>query len=129
MQTAGALDPFQLFVNRGNAVLDDASVSFDLGFAWSAQEPETTALAFKMGPGAHQPALLISKMGEFDLQPAFLRPGAASKYFEDQAGSIEHLGAPGPFQIALLDRAQLMIHNNQASILGPDQTAQFLHFT
>ena len=72
-----------------------AAVGLDLRFAGAAEKAEAAALAFEMGPGPHQPALLIVEMGELDLQAPFPRPRARAEDLEDQAGAVEHLGVPG----------------------------------
>ena len=104
-----------------DAIADQAAVGLDLGFAGAAHEAEAAALPFEMGPGAHQAAALVVEVGEFDLKRALFRLGAAPEDFEDQAGAVEHLCAPGLFQIALLNWRQRAIHHHQIGAFGGDQ--------
>ncbi len=119
VQAAGALDLFQFLADLGDALADQAAVGFDLGFARPAQKAEAAALALQMGPAAHQPAALIGQMGELNLKPPFARLGALAEDFQDQRRAVEHLGLPGPLQIALLDRRQLRIDDDHLGLARP----------
>ncbi len=117
VKLAGADDLLKLALELDDTLLQHAAVGFDLGFAGAAHEARTTALTFKVGPGADQTALLVIEMREIDLQRAFLGGGAAAKDFEDEAGTVDDLGAPFLFEIALLNRRQRMVDDDEAGIL------------
>ena len=55
-------------------------------------------------------------MGQFDLQRALSRRGAAAEDFQNEPGAVEHLGVPGLLQIALLDRRERAIHHHQLGL-------------
>ncbi|MHC2741832.1 hypothetical protein ACVMFA_007622 [Bradyrhizobium liaoningense] len=50
MQTPRRLHLFQLALELGDALLNQAAVRLDLRLARTAHEAETAALAFEMGP-------------------------------------------------------------------------------
>src|SRR5262249_39574909 len=96
------------------------TVYFELTFAWAAEEAETATLALQVGPALHEAATLISQMGQFDLEPAFLRRRAPTKDFEDQPGAVEHLGVPRLLQVTLL-------HGRQRAVADDDAGLKRLH--
>src|SRR6516164_2568071 len=126
MEFARALDLLELRLDASDAFLDHASIGFDLGFARPAEKAEAATLAFKMGPGAHQPALLVGQMRQLDLQGAFAGAGTPAEDFQDQSGAIEHLRAPGLFEITLLHRRERAIHHHYARVIGFDQAGNLL---
>ena len=126
MQFAGALDLVEFAFDALDAVFDDATVGFELRFARPAEKAEAAALAFEMRPGAHQPALLIIEMRVLDLQRAFLRARAPAEDFQDQAGAVDDLGAPGFFQIALLHRRNRTIHDHHRGGQAFDQPGELV---
>ena len=126
MQPPRRLDLLDFVLKARDALADQAAIGFDLGFAGTAHEPETAALALQMGPRPHQAAALIIQMRQFDLQRAFLGLGAAAEDFEDQPGAVEDLGVPGLLEIALLDRRQRAIHHHQFDLVPGDEPDDLL---
>ena len=102
----------------GDALADQPAVGLDLGFARAAEEAEAAALAFEMGPALHQPRALIGEMGQLDLQAPFARPGPLAEDFQDERRAVEHLGAPGLLQIALLHRREAGIDDDDFGFKG-----------
>ena len=124
VQAAGAAHFLQFLAQPGNAVADQAPVSLDLRFAGTAQEAEAAALAFKVGPAAHQAAGLILQMRQFHLQRAFRRAGALAKNFQDEPGAIDHLGLQQFFKIALLNRGDGAIDDDHLGLHRRHQAGQ-----
>ena len=77
---------------------------------------EAASLALQMGPGTHQAAALVGQMGQFDLQRTLFGPRATPEDFENEPSAVEHLGAPGLFQVALLYRRQCAIDHHDAGV-------------
>ena len=113
MQRARAAHLLELGANALDPVADDAPVGLDLGLAGTAQEAEAAALTLKVGPGAHEPALLIDEMGKLDLQASFPRARARAEDLENQSGAVEYLGTPRGLQIALLHRGERVIDDHE----------------
>jgi len=91
VQFARADDNLELLADRVDAILKDAPVHLDLHFAGTTQKAVTAALALEVGPGAHQPALLVRLM-RVPPAGAFAGSRPAPEVFEDEDGSGEHLG-------------------------------------
>ena len=94
MQAARLDDHGQFLADRRDALIDQTAVGFDLRFARAAEETVAAALAFKMGPGAHQPAFLVGEMRKLHLQTAFSRQRTLAENFENETRAIEDLAAP-----------------------------------
>ena len=126
---AGLLDLFQAVFKQHDALGDLATVAFDLGFARTAHKAHATAAALplKVGPGAHEPALLIVEMGKLDLQHAFTGGSTLAENFEDQRRAVQHLGAGLALEIALLDGRQRGIDEEQINLVLFDTLGQGFH--
>ena len=126
MQAACALDVLYIGFDPDHALLNETPVGFDLRFTRTTEKAEATALALKMGPGADKTALLVGKMGEFDLERAFACAGASAEDFEDETRAINDLDPERLFQIALLHGAERAIGDHEVNILIFDHRCQFL---
>jgi hypothetical protein len=126
VQLAGALDLGKLGFDLGQSLLDHAAIGFQLGLTGTAKEAETATLTLKVGPRAHQTASLVGQVRVLDLQRAFAGARAPAENFQDQTGAIEHLGAPRPFQIALLHRRQRTVHHHDVGVMGFDQSGKLV---
>ena len=126
VQAAGAADLLQLALQLDDAVGDQAAVELDLGLAGAAGRAGAAALALQVGPGADQAGFLIVEPRQFDLQPALLRPRAAAEDLENEPGAVDDLAVPFLFQIALLDRRQVVVDDGGFGFGGADQGSQFL---
>jgi hypothetical protein len=115
VQGAGAAHLLQLELQLDDSVGDLAPVEFDLGFTGTAGAAGSAALALQVGPGAHQPRALVFEPRQFDLQLALGGAGSAGEDLQDQAGAVHHLGFPGLFQVALLDRRQLVVDHDEVA--------------
>src|SRR5262249_18401913 len=126
VKLARAFDFLELVFDARNALLDQPAIGFELALARTAEEAEAAALTLEMRPRADQSAFLIGEMRRFDLQRALARLRAPSEDFQDQAGTVDDLGAPGLFQIALLHRRQCTVHHYDANLVGLDQSGKLL---
>ena len=95
-------DFFQARLQLLDALLQQATVGFQLRFAGTAQADRTAALAFQVGPAAHQARGHVAQLREFDLQLAFVAARALREDVQDQAGAVDHAALQRLFQVAFL---------------------------
>ncbi len=126
MQCPGALDVVELALEARDALADQPAVDLDLALARPAEEAEAAALTFEMRPRAHQPRALVRQRRQLDLQAALMGAGARPEDFENEAGAVDHLGLPAPFEVALLHRAQRRVDDDEPDRIVGDDRAQAL---
>src|SRR6185437_8647738 len=117
MERAGALHVRQLALQLGDALADQAPVDLELALAGAAEEAEAAALTLEMRPGAHQPRALIAECGKLHLELAFAGAGAGAENLEDEAGAVDDLALPLPFEIALLHRRHRRVDDRDGDLL------------
>jgi len=69
-------------------------------------------LAFQVGPGPDQSALLVVERGQFDLQAAFAGARTGPEYFQNETGAVDHLAVPFAFEVALLARREVGVDDD-----------------
>ena len=124
MERAGALDLLELFADDVDPFAQEPSVGLDLRLAGATEKAEAAALPFKVGPRAHEAALLVDEMGELDLQAPFPGSRPLAEDLENEPGAVEHLDVPGGLEIALLHGRERVIDDHELCILGTDQAGK-----
>ena len=94
-----------------------SAIGLELRFARTAQADAAAALAFKVGPAAHQPAGDVLQLRELDLQLAFVTRRALREDIEDEAVAIQHAPADELLEVALLARRQRMIDEDDIGLV------------
>jgi hypothetical protein len=126
VQGPGALYGVELALQSGDALADQPAVDLELALARPAEKAEPAALALQMGPRPHEPRALIRQRRQLDLQATLMGMGACPKYFEDEAGAVDHLGLPAPLEVALLHRAYRRVDDDEPHFVVGDESAQGL---
>ena len=116
MLAAGAHRLGQRLADALDPLVQRPPVRLDLGLAGAAEKAETAPLALQMGPGPHEARFLIGQMRQLDLQHALARARPVAEDLQDQPGAVQHLGLPGSFQVALLDRRQRAVDDDEADL-------------
>ena len=117
---------FQPALQLLQALLQQAAVGFQLGFARAAQADRAAALALQVGPAADQARGHVLQLGQLDLQLAFVAAGALGEDFQNQQRAVVDRQADGALQIALLHRAQRLVEQHLLRTLSLGQQADFL---
>ena len=113
MEAARTADLVKFPTQFRHTIADHAAIGLDLRLARTAKEAETAALALEMGPGAHEAPGLVIEMRQFDLKTPLGRRRAFTEDLEDQAGPVDDLALELFLQIALLDRGQRAVDDDQ----------------
>src|SRR5579863_52555 len=122
---------FDALFDFGNAFADAAAVGFQFLFTGSAYTDAAAstasatrssnafaALAGHRGTFASQARKHVVELREFDLQLAFAAAGMARKNIENELGTVDHPALRVLLNVALLNRRQVAIENNQRSVFG-----------
>ena len=124
LQMACPLNLFQFLANADNTVHQHPAVKFDLALAGAAKKAAATALPLKVGPASHQTGALKGQGGKLNLKTASMSLRAGPENLQDQCRAIDDLAFGGCFQIALLDRAEAGIDNNDRRVVLVDLRCQ-----
>src|ERR1019366_4301044 len=73
---------------------------------------------------SNQALFLIGEMGVLDLQRAFPRASTAAKNFEDQSRAVDDLGRERFFQVALLNRRQGAVYDDEINVFRAYQSGK-----
>lgn len=73
-----------------------------------------------MSPAAHQTRAHVLKLGQFDLQLAFMGTRPLGEDIEDQPGTVKHATLEHTFKVTLLTGREGVIENHQIDMLGTD---------
>ena len=124
-----AHDIGELLADLHKALVDQPAVHFELALARAADEAEAAPLAFQVGPAPDQPASLVGQRCHLDLQHAFARRRTLAEDVEDETGAVDHLGVERLLQIALLDRRQGRVDEDERRLALGDQALQVRDLT
>lgn len=91
---------------------DQSAVGFQFGFA-RPFHADTAALALQMAVTAYQASRQMAQLRQLDLQPAFLRAGAASENRQNQPHSVQYAALEDFFQIAFLRGHEFVVEYDQ----------------
>ena len=116
MQRPSSLYLIEFAPDLGHAVPDQPAVGLDLRVAGAAEEAESAALPFEVGPAADQATGLIVEMRKLDLKATLRGGGALSENLQDKPSPIDHFRADLFFQVLLLDRVQRRVDYQEVRV-------------
>ncbi|RMT76931.1 hypothetical protein ALP40_05465 [Pseudomonas viridiflava] len=120
-----AANLFQATLDLPQADPEQATVGFELGFTRTTQT-NPAFLAFKVRPATYQTRTHVLKLGQFDLQLAFMGTRALGKDVENQTGAVKHATLERTFEVTFLAGREGVIEDHDVSLLGLDLVAKFL---
>ncbi|RMN81584.1 hypothetical protein ALQ52_04413 [Pseudomonas cannabina pv. alisalensis] len=101
------------------------TVGFELGFPRTAQA-DTPFLTLKVSPAADQTGAHVLKLGQFDLQLAFVSTRPLGENIENKAGTIKHATLENAFEVTFLTGREGVIEYHEISLFGFDLVAKLL---
>jgi len=120
-----AADFFQPALDLAQANPQQTPVGFELGLT-RATHADTATLALEVSPATYQSGTHVIKLGQFNLELAFMGTGALGENIEDQAGAVDHATLEDTFEVTFLTGREDVIEDHQIGFLSMDQVAQFL---
>jgi hypothetical protein len=106
----------QLALNSRNAILNAASVSFQLRFAFTTAHSNAAFLPRQVAPEPRQARQQMLQLRQFDLQLAFFRASTLGKNVQDQRSPIQDFAIEDSLQIAALGRRKFVVENDRIHI-------------
>ncbi|RML89195.1 GTPase [Pseudomonas syringae pv. maculicola] len=79
-----------------------------------------------MSPATDQTGTHVLKLGQFDLQLAFVSTRSLRKDIEDQTRAIKHATLENTFEVTFLTGREGVIEDNEIGLFGLDLVAKFL---
>ncbi|RMP65068.1 hypothetical protein ALQ18_05181 [Pseudomonas marginalis pv. marginalis] len=116
---------FEATLDLSQANPQQAPVGFQLGFT-RATHADTTTLTLKVSPATHQPRAHVVKLGQFNLELAFMGTGALGENIENQTRAVDHAALEHSFEVTFLTGREDVIEDHQIGLFGMHQVAQFL---
>jgi hypothetical protein len=105
---------------------EHATVHLELGLGGAAAHAMSARAASPGGSTPARAATTGAAAGELDLQLALGAARALAEDVQDQLGAIEHADLPQPLEVALLDRGDLVVEDDQTGVVGGDRRADLL---
>jgi hypothetical protein len=99
-------------LDHGNAVTQQATVGFQLGFT-RATQANTAFLALKVRPAPYQTRRHMTQLRQFNLQFTFKGASALGKDIKNEPRPIQHTALQLFFQVALLTGGKGMVKNDE----------------
>ncbi len=105
------LHVFELLLETLNPAADDSPVGLELGLAWTPQA-DAAADTGEVGPHPRESGKQIFQLRQLDLELGLVAPGASREDVEDHFGAVHHPDIHLPLQVGALDRAQLLVEDD-----------------
>ncbi len=124
------LDGFELAAQEHLAVLDEAPVGFELGFAGASGADAADAAdaddAFEVVPHGAETGVGVLELCEFDLEFGLVCGGSAGEDVEDEFGAVEDFSADDLFDVGDLPGREVVIEDDEAGVGLLAEVAEFL---
>ena len=108
-------DGFDLALEAGDAVADEAAVGLELGFARAAGA-DGAFEPLQVAPLAGESRQEVLVLGELDLEAAFAGAGALGEDVDDERGAVEDFDLEGVFEGALLRWTELVVEDDEGVV-------------
>ena len=122
-----ALHALELGLEALDALADDAPVGLELGLA-RAPEPDAASDAGEVGPHSGEARQHVFELRQLDLQLGFVAPRPGREDVEDDFGPVHDPNLELALEVGALDRAQLLVEDDQRGAGVGDRGSHLLHF-
>ena len=98
-------------------VANETTIHLKLRFTRTATHANAATLAFEVGPATNEPRHQVLHLGQFDLQLALRATCTLGKDVQNQISPINHAHANDFFNVANLDRRELVVKHDQIGVM------------